>query len=367
MTSDSAVAVGLIGCGTISGVYLRNCRKLPHLDVIACADLDLTRARARAREFNILRVSSVEELLADPKVELVLNLTVPSAHASVSIAALEAGKHVYSEKPLATSHEDGRGILARAEEANRMVGCAPDTFMGAGMQTARYLIDQGVIGQPAGATAFFLGRGMEHWHPDPAFFYQPGAGPLFDMGPYYLTALVSLLGEVRSVTGMARITVPERTITSPPLAGRTFKVTTPTFVAGVLEFVGGPLASLITTFDVRHQSLPNIEVYGSEGTLRVPDPNRYDGPVLIRRSKDADWHTATSDSPYVDNWRGIGLDDMARAILTGGSFGASGALGLHVLEVMETLLASAAQGRRLDICSRAERPSPLRVNVVIDA
>jgi predicted dehydrogenase len=356
MTAIEPVRVGLIGCGHISGIYLENAQRLPHVQVVACADLDRSRAEERAREFEVPCGCSVSELLRDPEIELVLNLTVPAAHAEVSHAAIAHGKHVYSEKPLATSTADGRRLVEAAAAAKRLVGCAPDTFLGAGLQAARHLIDDGAIGVPVGATAFFLGRGMEHWHANPEFFYQPGAGPLFDMGPYYLTALVALLGPVRAVSGMARITFPERTIGSQPLAGSTFAVRTPTYVSGLLGFDSGPICSTITTFDVRHHTLPHIEIYGQEGTLRVPDPNRFDGPVLVRGRNESEFQEVVTDSPYSENWRGLGLDDMARALRCGGLHRASGALAFHVLEVMEGLLESAVVGRLVSITSTAERP-----------
>src|SRR5947209_3505675 len=275
MQVASPVPVGLVGCGNISSIYLKNARNLPHIEVVACSDLEMERAEAQAREFDIPRVCSVAEMLTDPEVQVVLNLTVPNAHAAISLQALQAGKHVYSEKPLATSVEDGRRILQAASARNLQVGCAPDTFFGAGLQTARKLIDDGEIGVPVGVTGFFLSRGQEHWHPNPEFFYQPGAGPLFDMGPYYLTALVALLGGVRAVASMAKISFPERAISSQPLAGTTFTVGTPTYVAALLDFGSGPVGSLISTFDVLHHTLPHIEVYGSEGSLLVPNPNNF--------------------------------------------------------------------------------------------
>jgi predicted dehydrogenase len=363
--SMDPVRVGLIGCGNISGVYLRNCRELPEVEIVACSDLEVERANARAREFGIPLVCAPEEILELPDVDIILNLTVPAAHASVSIDALRAGKHVYSEKPLATTLDDGRRVLAAASEARRLVGCAPDTFLGAGFQTARRLLDDGAIGTPVGATAFTLSRGMEHWHPNPEFFYQPGAGPLFDMGPYYLTSLVALLGQVQTVSGMARISFAERVIAAQGRAGTRFPVSTPTYVAGLLQFSAGPIATLISTFDVHHHSLPFIEVYGSEGSMRVPDPNRFGGPVWLRRGGDPAWREATSDSPYTANWRGLGLADMARAVRTGDEFRASGRMALHVLEVMESILGSAADGRSVEIESTMERPAPVPIEVSI--
>jgi predicted dehydrogenase len=363
--SMDPVRIGVIGCGNISGTYLKNCRELPEVEVVACADIDLERARARAGQFDIPAVCTPAEIVAHEDIDIILNLTVPGAHASVSIEALQGGKHVYSEKPLATTRADGRRMLVAAADAQRRVGCAPDTFLGAGLQTARKLLDEGAIGTPVGATAFTLSRGMEHWHPNPEFFYQPGAGPLFDMGPYYLTALVALLGPVQSVTGMARISFPVRTIGGQIRAGTTFTVSTPTYVAGLLQFTAGPVGTLISTFDVHHHSLPFIEVYGSEGTMRVPDPNRFGGSVQLRRGGDPEWHEAVSDSPYTTNWRGLGLADMARALRTGDVFRATGDLGFHVLDIMEALLTAARDGQTVTLESTVERPAPMTVSVSI--
>ncbi|MDQ3327962.1 MAG: Gfo/Idh/MocA family oxidoreductase, partial [Chloroflexota bacterium] len=233
MSHVSPVRAGIVGTGTISDVYFRAGRTFEVLDIVACADLFPERARAKSNQHGVAKAYSTDELLADPDIELVINLTIPKAHAEVGLAALQAGKHVYSEKPLALSREDGQALLETARETGLLVGCAPDTFLGGGLQTCRKLIDDGVIGEPIGATAFMMSHGHESWHPDPAFYYDVGGGPMFDMGPYYLTALISLIGPMRRVTGSARVTFPERTITSQPRAGTTIPVRAPTHVAGV--------------------------------------------------------------------------------------------------------------------------------------
>ncbi|MCY0903078.1 MAG: Gfo/Idh/MocA family oxidoreductase, partial [Firmicutes bacterium] len=274
------VKVGIIGCGNISNAYFQGIPRFALVQVVACADLDMSRAQARAEQWHVT-ACTVEELLADPDIDIVVNLTIPVAHAKVCLAALEAGKHVYVEKPLAVSLEDGRLIMDTARARGLRVGSAPDTFLGGGLQTCRKLIDDGWIGTPIAATGFMMGAGHESWHPDPAFYYQVGGGPMFDMGPYYLTALVFLLGGIERVTGSARVTFPERTITSEPKRGTRIAVETPTHIAGVIDFTSGAIGTLITSFDIQAgtSAFPPLEIYGTEGSLRVPDPNTFGGSV----------------------------------------------------------------------------------------
>jgi predicted dehydrogenase len=351
--------IGLVGCGTISKIYLENARKLDDLEVVACADLVPERALARTAEFGVPRALTVDELLADPEVEIVLNLTVPAAHAEVGMAALAAGNSVYGEKPLAVRREGGVGLLEGARAKGLRVGNAPDTFLGGGIQTCRRLIDEGAIGEPVAALAFFMNHGHEHWHPDPDFYYQPGGGPMFDMGPYYLTALVSLLGPIRRVTGSARATFPERTITSQPKAGTKINVNTPTHVAGVLDFRDGAVATIVTSFDVWPSELPRIEIYGSEGTLGVPDPNTFGGPVRIRRPGEREWTEVPLTHGYTGNSRGLGLADLARSIREGRPARASGELAYHVLDAMQAFLDASASGRHVELASTCQRPEPM--------
>ena len=357
--AEGRVGVGVVGCGYISRVYLENMRGFDVLDVVACADLDLERARARAAEFGVPKAVSVDALLADPAVELVVNLTVPAAHAEVGLAAAAAGKSVYNEKPLAIALEDGRRLLAAALARGVRVGAAPDTFLGAGLQTCRGLLDEGAIGAPVAATGFMLNHGHEHWHPDPAFYYLPGGGPLFDMGPYYLTALVTLLGPVRRVTGSARASFPERTITSEPRAGETIEVQVATHVAAVLDFQGGAIATLVTSFDVWAANVPKLEMYGSVGSLGLPDPNTFRGPVRLRRGREDAWHDVPVTRPYAADSRGLGVADMAAALRSGRPHRAPGELAFHVLEIMHAIEAASREGRHVELESTCERPAPL--------
>ncbi len=349
--------IGIIGCGNISKIYCLNAARFPHTEVVACADLDLDRARARAAEHGIPKALAVEELLADPEVQIAVNLTVPAVHAEVSRRILEAGKHVYSEKPLATNRDDAAALLALARSKGLRVGCAPDTFLGAGLQTCRRLIDEGVIGEPVGAAGWMLSRGPEGWHPDPEFFYQPGAGPMFDMGPYYLTAFTSLLGPVRRVTGSARVSFPERIIGSAAKRGQTIRVNTATHIAGVLDFAGGAVGTLTTSFDVHATNAQHIEVYGSEGTLMVPDPNTFGGTVGLRRAGEKTFTEQALQFPYEDNVRGIGVAEMAAAIIADRPHRASGAMAMHVLDLMIAFHESSAAGRHVELGSSMQRPA----------
>jgi predicted dehydrogenase len=352
--------VGIIGCGDISETYCDNVRSFEILHMTACADLLPERARARAKQFGIPLACSVERMLADPEVELILNLTTPEAHAPVTLAALEAGKHVYSEKPLAVHREDGRKTLELAARRGLRVGAAPDTFLGAGLQTCRTLLDGGQIGEPVAATAFMMGHGHESWHPDPEFYYRPGGGPMFDMGPYYLTALVSLLGPVRRVTGCARATFPERTITSAKKRGTKIRVEVPTHVAGLLEFESGAIGTIITSFDVWAARLPCIEIYGSEGSLAAPDPNSYGGPVYLKRREDEDWREVPlMTHSYEQNSRGLGAADLAAAAQSGRPHRASAEMAFHVLEIMHGFHDAAVYGKHWPLGSSCHRPDPL--------
>jgi predicted dehydrogenase len=317
------------------------------------------RAEEQARAYGVPKAYTPEELLADPEVEIVLNLTVPAVHAEVSLAALEAGKHVYTEKPLAVSREDGRKMLEEAAERGLLIGCAPDTFLGGGLQTCRKVMDEGIIGEPVAATAVMMTHGPEDWHPNPDLFYQPGAGPMFDMGPYYLTALATLLGPVRRVTGSARVTFAERQVTSQPLAGTTITVNTPTHVAGVMDFEGGAVGTLVTSFDVWSAEHFRIDVYGTEGTLSVPDPNTFGGPVRVWRSGGDAWTDVPLTHPYTENSRGLGLADMAQALRSGRRHRATGELGGHVLDVIHAFLDSSEGGRHVEVTSTFDRSEPL--------
>jgi len=349
--------VGIIGCGNISGIYFKAGQTFEAIEITACADLIMDRAKAKAEEFGC-RAMTVDELLADPEIEIVMNLTIPVAHAEVAFKAIEAGKSVHNEKPLAITREDGRKMLEMAKAKGVRVGCAPDTFMGGGIQTCIKLIDDGWIGEPIGATAFMLCHGHESWHPDPEFYYKPGGGPVFDMGPYYITALVAMMGPARRVTGSARITFPERTITSQPKYGTKIKVDVPTHVAGVIDFANGAIATIIQSFDVWGHNLPRIEIYGTEGSLSVPDPNGFGGPVRLMRPGGG-WTEVPLSHGYAENSRGIGVADMAYGLRSGRQHRTNGELAYHVLDIMWALHDASDQGRHMILESTCKRPDPL--------
>ena len=354
---EAKTKIAIVGCGNISDTYLENCPTFG-LDIVACTDMDMSRAEAKAGQFGVA-ARPLNELFADSSIEIIVNLTPPSAHAELSRAALNVGKHVYSEKPLATNRTDGARLLKLAKRKGLRIGCAPDTFLGAGLQTCRKLLDDGAIGEPVAAVAFVTGRGMEMWHPNPDFFYQPGAGPMFDIGPYYLTALVSMLGPVRRLTGSTRISFPERLITSQPLAGTKIKVNTPTHVTGVLDFVSGPVATVITSFDVWAANLPRIEIYGSEGSLSLPDPNTFGGPVRAKSAQDAKWQEVPLIPGRAEESRGLGVRDMAAAIRENRPHRANSEMAFHVLDLMQSFEEASTSGRHIEIQSRCERPAAL--------
>ncbi|PKH10107.1 Gfo/Idh/MocA family protein [Planomicrobium sp. MB-3u-38] len=337
--------IGIIGCGYISSIYMENIPAYKHLSLTACADLELDRARSQADQYGIPKACSVQELLADPEIDLVINLTLPKVHAEVCLQILEAGKHVYVGKPLAISLQEAKQVLDKAQEKGLLVGGAPDTFLGAGIQTALHLIENGEIGIPIGASAFVISRGHEHWHLNPAFYYENGGGPLFDMGPYYLTALIALLGPIQRIAGSARISYPERTILSEPNAGQKITVSTETHIAGTIDFASGAIGTLTSSFDAFGGStLPPIEIYGSEGTLLVPDPNNFGGPVRLRKKDEENFTDIPLISSFQENGRGIGVADMAYAILNGKTHRANGQLAYHVLEAMHGFLTSSRDG-----------------------
>jgi predicted dehydrogenase len=353
--------IGIIGCGNIAPVYLTYLGKTAGVELVAVADLDVARAAQRAKEHGVPRACTPDELLAADDVDLIVNLTVPQAHAAVSFAALKAGKHVYSEKPLGLDRRAAGKLLAMAKLRRRRVGCAPDTVLGAGIQTARKLIDDGGIGQPVAATAFMMSHGPEGWHPDPRFVYRKGAGPLFDMGPYYISALITLFGPVRRVTGSARITFPKRMIGSQPLRGQWMKVETPTHLVGVLEFASGAIANLITSFDVWHHSLPHLEIHGSEGSLQVPDPNGFGGVVRVRRDADPEWREVAHTHRHSEQSRGLGVVDLVAAVRDKRPHRASGELALHVVDVMESILEASAKGRHIRLRTTCKQPAAMPV------
>jgi predicted dehydrogenase len=357
------VRVGIVGCGAISGRYLQTSRGFPILEMAACADLNREAAEKKAEEFKVSRVLSVEELLADPGIDVVLNLTVPKAHASISLAALKNGKHVYLEKPLAVTREEGKAILELANSKKLLVGCAPDTFLGAGLQTARKAIDDGLIGRPLAFMAFNMSRGHEHWHPNPEFFYEAGGGPMLDMGPYYLTALLNLLGPVKRISGMASIAIPERIITSQPKAGKRVKVETPDHVTGLMEFENGAVGTLITSFATQYAQYDGaapITIFGEKGTMKVPDPNHFGGLVQMRGRNEAEFREVPHVFPHVYE-RSVGLADLAFALKRGRAPRAGVDQAFTTLDLMLGFLDSSDSGKDYQPVTRYVRPAPLPV------
>lgn len=355
--------IGIVGCGTISAAYLKTFARLNTVRVVAAADIDASRAEAVAVDHRGVRALSVDDLLADDQVDLVLNLTIPSAHAEVALRAIAAGKSVYCEKPLASTTDEGRRILEEATLARVRVGCAPDTLLGAGIQTARKAIDDGLIGTPIAATATFGSRGPEPWHPNPDFYYTPGGGPLLDMGPYYIGALVSMLGPVISVTGAASRRRSTRVIGSGPRKGETIPVSTDTHVTGVLVHASGVLSTIYLSFDTVATRSSRLEVHGESGSLVAPDPNRFDGDALLRTPATPDWETLPVSAGYVNSARGFGVHDLANTPADQEPR-AGGKLAFHVLEVMESLLHSAYEARAVAIQSRCDRPAAVPLQTV---
>ena len=357
--SINPVGIGIVGAGVISEIYLKNLSTLfDHTRVVGVADVLPERAQARADQFGV-EALTVDELLAHPDIELVVNLTIPAAHAEIGFRALEAGKSIYNEKPLAIEREDGKRLLALAKEKGLRVGSAPDTFLGGGLQTVRRLLDEGVIGEPVAVNAALLGHGMEAWHPDPFFFFQPGAGPLFDVGVYYVTALTSLLGPFARVSSLARASFPERTIGNGPKLGEKIPVTTPTHIVSSVEFASGVLGSLTASFDVWDTDFANLTIYGTTGTLRCPDPNTFGGPIKLLVGGEEDWQEIPVTLPNTENSRGLGAADLAMAIRTGGPSRVDGELGYHVLDVMHAVLESAEHGTLVAVESTVARPAPV--------
>jgi predicted dehydrogenase len=368
------VRVGVVGCGDISAEYLRGCAMFDVLDVVACADLDPERAASMAAEFQVPRTFTPDELLGDQDVELVLNLTPPKAHAAVSRAAIDHGKHVYSEKPLATSREDAESILVAARGAGVRVGTAPDTFLGGGLQTSLKLIDDGWIGTPVAATAFVASHGYEHFHPRVEFFYDHGGGPMLDVGPYYVTALVALLGPVARVSGSATRRSDVRVLSKAANRRTEIPVRVATHVAGTLDFHCGAVVSLVASWEVWSHGLPFIEVYGTEGSISVPNPDMFGGEPRVRRPREqelqddpprdsASWN-AVPLTHRADVARGVGVADLADGLRAGAAHRCSGELARHVLDVLLAFEQSSEEGRHVEIEHSCERPRPLPPSVV---
>lgn len=352
--------IGIIGCGNVAGVYIEVCGGFDILQVAACSDIIPERAKSVAEQYGVPRACSTEELLADPEIGIVVNLTVPRVHAKIALQALEAGKSVFNEKPFALSRDEAGRILAAARDRGLGVGCAPDTFLGGGLQTCRKLMDDGVIGRPVAAAGFMLDHGPEGWHPNPEFFYKAGGGPLFDRAPYHLNALVTLLGPVSRVAGSAKISFPQRLITSRPKYGQVIEVEAPTHSAALLGFESGVTCTLTMSYEVWASRVPHIEVYGSKGTLSVPDPNTFGGPVRLCLAGESEWREVPLTHGYAEgNNRGIGVADLAYAMRDGRAPRAGGELAYHVVDVMQRVHEAAEARRYLQVDSRCERPAAL--------
>jgi len=370
--ANISTAIGLLGCGSIAERYVVGMRRFPNLTLAGCADVIPAAAVSLSERTGIHAYASVDELLADPAIDIVVNITPPVVHEEMTRAAVAAGKHVYVEKPITTDPATATSVLDDAQLAGIVIGAAPDTFLGSAAQTARRALDEGVIGNPIGAVAAVRYSRAEEWHPDPSFLFRPGGGPSLDLGPYYVTALVNLLGPVAEVSAFSRIGAVTREFTAPERRADSVEVTVPTHASASLRFVDGAIATLISSFDIWDTSLPFLEVYGDKGTLQLGDPNEYDSDVRVKRHSDTEWQvlppvlepTGEPETP-VQLLRGIGVDDLARALhdperaLRGHGPRASGALAQHVLEIIAAIDESSARSEVIAITSRVDRPKPV--------
>jgi len=352
--------VGMIGVGVISKQYFESLERLPNLRLVAVADIDEARAAEVAATHGV-GARSVDGLLASDDVDAVLNLTIPAAHVEVGLRALAAGKHVFAEKPLGLTTAEARPLI-EAQVGGLRVGSAPDTVLGTGIQTARRVIDDGMIGEPLGASLHWSAPGHERWHPAPGFYYQPGGGPLYDMGPYYLTSLVHLLGPIARVSGVARRSTRERVIEKGRNAGTVIPVDTDTHITALLQHESGVSSTVTMSFEVWATRAPKFEVYGSQGTLAVPDPNRFSAPVEAFTVTSGEWAVVPESAGCRNAGRGYGLADMAMAIAADTPHRASGELAFHVLDVMESILAASASGRVVELSSTAGRPAAVALS-----
>jgi len=352
------IKVGIVGCGFISDAYLKAAVQFPVIKIIACADINPNAAEEKEKKYGI-KATDVQSLMADPEVDVVLNLTTPQHHVAIGLEAVANGKHVYSEKPLALSVKEASELVRAASSKGLRVGCAPDTFFGGAHQTARKAIDSGIIGDAVAGTAFMMVGGHEKWHPNPDFYYQPGGGPLMDMGPYYLTALINMIGPIDSVVGVAKASYATRSIGSGARKGEVFSVNIDTHVCGILRFVNGAVITLTTSFDVQKHGHSPIEIYGTRGSMLVSDPNMFDGAIKTSAGS-GDWEVVPQAHLYGDgNYRIIGLADMAQAILSSRKHRASLELSLHVLEAMEAILTSSQLGEPVKLKHQCNRPAAL--------
>jgi len=365
----SPLGVGIIGCGNISSAYLRLAPLFAAIEIRAVADIDPDLAKARAAEFGV-RAETVQDLLAADDIDVVVNLTIPAAHFDVSAAILTAGKHVYSEKPFVLSVAEGRELAALAEPRGLRVGSAPDTFLGGAHQLARQTVDSGRVGRVVSGTAFVMSHGMEHWHPNPSFFFQPGAGPVMDVGPYYVTNLIQLIGPVKRVAALTSTPQPEREILSEPLKGQMIEVNTPTTLMALLEFQSGAVITLAASWDVWSHGHAPMELYGTEGSLFVPDPNFFGGEVRMSERGGTVEPLAPWSHPFGianepggasprANYRSAGLADMADSIRTGRPHRCSLEMSLHAVDVMTAILQSGETGAFVDLSTTCDRPEAL--------
>jgi len=372
--------VGIVGIGDISGIYLQNLTgTFKEVEIIGICDLIAERAEKAAKQYGLKVYGDMHELFADPKVEVVLNLTRPYEHFEVTKSALLAGKHVYTEKPIAVDMDEATKLVELAKEKGLLLGGAPDTFMGAGIQTARKIIDAGLIGDIVGADCAMICHGHETWHPDPEFYYKRGGGPMMDMGPYYVTALCNLLGEAKSIMGMTKKSFDTRLITSAPHFGEVVCVDVDTHITGCIEFSSGAIAQIVTTFDVHYSTQARFEVYGTEGTLVIPDPNTFGGNVLLFRPEDFEkseidpallkpeeitLYNGYKQIPlmfgYRENSRALGLADMCKAVKTGRDFRANCALQMHVLEILTSFSKSCASRKYVELTTKYNRGEPMK-------
>lgn len=364
--NSSPLGIGVIGVGTISAQYFVEFPKLPGLRLVAVADVNQARASEVAAEQGV-EALSVDALLAHPRIDAVLNLTIPAVHVEIGMRALAAGKHLFAEKPLALNPEEAVPMLELARQHGLRVGSAPDTVLGSGVQTARAVLDSGVIGEPLAASVQWVSPGHELWHPAPAFYYQPGGGPLFDMGPYYLTSLITLFGPVLRVSGVVTRSNRERTIATGPSAGELIPVDVDTHVSAILEHANGVTSTVTVSFDVWATRTPLFEVYGTAGTIAVPDPNSFSKPVEVWSTREREWRTAPTAGGYADAGRGFGLADMARAIATDRPHRASGELAFHVVEIMDAVVRSGHEHRLIELVSTVERPAAVPLNATPDS
>ncbi|MFN3145423.1 MAG: Gfo/Idh/MocA family protein [Paracoccaceae bacterium] len=365
---SKTLGIGVIGCGNISAAYMRLAPLFAGLEMRACADMAPDAAKARAAEFG-LRAETVEGLLAADDIDVVVNLTVPNAHFEVSRQILSAGKHVYSEKPFVLSLDEGRALAELAAARGLQVGSAPDTFLGGAHQLARHLVDAGAVGKITSGTCFVQSPGMEMWHPNPDFFFKPGGGPILDLGPYYISNLVQLLGPVRRVGAISGMGSALRTITSAPRHGETITVETPTTIHAVMEFHSGAQITYCASWDVWQHGHANMELYGREGTLHVPDPNFFGGEV--RMTEKGAFVNGTPSWPHPfgiandngrANYRAAGLADMVQGIVQGRPHRCSLDFALHVVDVMTSILRSGETGAFVEIASSCERPAALGID-----